>query len=384
MRAWAYGFPRLGKKREYKKSIEDFWRGSIPPEGLKQNLNDLQMEILATYDRFVDCYPVGEMTAYDQMLDTAIMIGLHRPADVCEYYELCRGKHALEMTKWFNTNYHYLVPDFSGVNPDDLHLFWNKPLEFLSRFEQGTPYLIGPFTFLKLSKGISDEKFSGFLAAAGDIYREVLDGLTSVHIDEPAFVLDLEDRDISHIKTLYSNMAESGCDIDLFTYYDSVDHLPELYDLKVRSIGLDFIHGAGNLEQIKQHGFPDDRTLIAGIVDGRNVWCTDIPRATKLLEQLSLSARNLGVSNAAPLFHVPITLSGESLDERLRRRLAFAAEKLEELRLITRVIGGENIPADLGDEDFRVNSDVRDRVSHLSRERLHQRSRLHEALPDSG
>ena len=116
VKTYAYGFPRIGKNREYKKVIESFWKNKIDESDLISELQHLEGEIENTYYENVDSYPSNEMTMYDKMLDTACMIGLYNPEDARDYYDLCRGKDALEMTKWFNTNYHYLVPDFNKFN----------------------------------------------------------------------------------------------------------------------------------------------------------------------------------------------------------------------------------------------------------------------------
>ena len=115
VKTYAYGFPRIGKNREYKKVIENFWKNKIDETSLISELQDLEKDMESTYSENVDSYPSNEMTMYDKMLDTAIMLGFYDPQNVDEYYELCRGKNALEMTKWFNTNYHNLVPDLSDI-----------------------------------------------------------------------------------------------------------------------------------------------------------------------------------------------------------------------------------------------------------------------------
>ncbi|GAH08142.1 unnamed protein product, partial [marine sediment metagenome] len=166
MQSYAYGFPRLGRNREYKKIIEGYWNKKISEEELRQGIDKLEGEMLAAYQRYVDKFPVGEMTLYDNMLDTALMLGLYGAKDLDSYYKLCRGKSALEMTKWFNTNYHYLVPQFDSSRPAEaFKINWNKPKEKKDIHRKGIPYLIGPFTFLKLSKGIGREKFGGYLLA---------------------------------------------------------------------------------------------------------------------------------------------------------------------------------------------------------------------------
>ena len=153
VKTYAYGFPRIGKNREYKKMIETFWKDKDHIT-LKSGLFELQKDIMQTYQsNNIDDYPQNEMTGYDRMLDTAIMVGVYEPRNTEEYYELCRGKSCLEMTKYFNTNYHYLVPEIS--NNTEFNLNWGNRF---SKWYQKSIHLIGPYTFLKLSKGSFDFK----------------------------------------------------------------------------------------------------------------------------------------------------------------------------------------------------------------------------------
>jgi 5-methyltetrahydropteroyltriglutamate--homocysteine methyltransferase len=369
MKTYAYGFPRLGADREYKKLIERCWDKEISESELRNGIDELEKARLDTYERYVDKFPVGEMTLYDNMLDTALMLGLYRCETLNSYYDLCNGKNALEMTKWFNTNYHYLVPDFasSSIAPR-FGVVWNKPKQALEKHKRGTPYLIGPFTFLKLSKGIKHQKFGEYLLALADTYGDLIEGFDEVHIDEPAFVMELTGEEVELIGELYKKIGARGCAINLFTYYDSVDFLEDLYELPVEAIGLDFINGYGNLEKIKKHGFPEDKTLIAGVVNGRNVWRTDIKKSLETLKELSHYAGDVVLSNASPLYHLPVTIRGESLDERLLSRLSFAEERLYELKLLARAYRGSEDGIREWNEsstDFGVNSEVREKVSNL-------------------
>ena len=214
VKTYAYGFPRIGKNREYKKFIEKFWAKKITQEELITQLWDIESDMEKTYSEVVDSYPTNEMTMYDKMLDTAIMVGLYSTENTKEYYELCRGKNALEMTKWFNTNYHYLVPDFSK---------WDKP-QF--KIQGGinnskNPYFIGPFTFLKLSKGIPEDKFREYALQLAEVYKDIISKYDTVHFDEPAFTMDLglENKEVYTIKEMYDILAESDASINVFTYF---------------------------------------------------------------------------------------------------------------------------------------------------------------------
>lgn len=370
METYAYGFPRLGRNREYKKVIESYWDNPLAngaEHELREGIDKLEDTILATYEKYVEKFPVGEMTLYDNMLDTSLMLGLYKCENLSEYYDLCNGKDALELTKWFNTNYHYLVPQFSSSAPK-FNVVWNKPKEALEKHKRGIPYLIGPFTFLKLSKGITNGEFRDYLLALTDAYIELIKDFSEVHIDEPAFVMELPSEEIKLIKEVYGRIGTQGCDINLFTYYDSVDFIEDLYELPVKAIGLDFVSGEENLAKIKRHGFPGDKTLIAGIVNGRNVWRTNIENAVELLRELSRYAKNLAISNASPLYHLPVTIESETLEGTLLNKLSFAEERLYELKLIAQAYEGnrEGIREwSKETHDFGVNGKVRERVENL-------------------
>lgn len=353
MKTYAYGFPRLGQNREYKKSIESFWKKEISEQELVSKIFQLEREIIDKYESSVDKFPVGEMTFYDNMLDTALMLGLYpckkssggdkpRPYDLGrtleEYYDLCWGKNAMELSKWFNTNYHYLIPEFpQDFSPSKFKLLWNKPKEAFERYKKGIPYMIGPFTFLKLSKGLKSKDFGDSLLALGAIYKEIIKNFQEVHIDEPALVMEISSSELSLFKQVYDEMGHSS-KINLFTYYDSVDYLETLYSLPLQAIGLDFVQGKANLDEIRKYGFPEDKILIAGIVNGRNVLRTNVEYSLALLKELSGYAKNIEISNAGPLYHLPISVLQEKFPLELSGRLAFADEKLEELKVIVRMV----------------------------------------------
>jgi 5-methyltetrahydropteroyltriglutamate--homocysteine methyltransferase len=177
MQTYAYGYPRLGESREFKRLIEGYWQGKVSAAELRDGLNAMEQQRLTTYAPFVDAHPVGEMTLYDHMLDTAIMLGVYPidPNDLNAYFNLARGADALPMTKWFNTNYHYLVAHIDAQTAFRLH--WNKPLEAFQRHGTGYPYLIGPYTFLRLSRGYAPDQLPALLERLTPIYAEVLESL---------------------------------------------------------------------------------------------------------------------------------------------------------------------------------------------------------------
>ena len=362
VKTYAYGFPRIGKNREYKKYTEDFWKGKINHRELNQEYSISESKLEKTYDRNgIDWNPMYEFSPYDKMLDTAIMLNVHQVSSADHYYELCRGKNALEMTKWFNTNYHYLVSDFTEYNFDEFKFRLRK--NFNKQKYPDNIYLIGPFTFLKLSKGIPEDKFEEVLYKAAEVYRFLIKDFDNVHIDEPAFVMDLDKNEIRAIKNAYNIMSKSNTNINLFTYYDDVDWLEDFLSLPVNGIGLDFVNGKNNLENIMNidSSYLENKTLFAGFVDGTNVWRTNIRQVCNDLDSLEKITKDLYVTNAGPLYHLPVTLEGENnIPEELKSHLSFATEKLTEL-------------VDIQNKDFakyskyvgKPNKLVSDRVSSL-------------------
>ena len=388
MKTYAYGFPRLGKNREFKKIVEDFWKGELSEPEVQKSFSQLQADMLATYESHVDHFPVGEITPYDHMLDTAVMAGLYKPKGLNDYFELCRGKNALEMTKWFNTNYHYLVPHFDEVKRPQFRLGMNRSAGYFGQFKKGIPFFIGPATFLKLSKGIPADRFSDSLISLAYIYKEAMKGLPEAHIEEPILVTNLKRSEIGAIQKAYAIMAEAKARISLITYYESVDLLKEVYDWPVAAIGLDFVHGngTGNLKQIKEAGFPKDKTLIAGVIDGRNVWKADPSRVFNVCKELSRHVKDMAISNAGPLYHLPITVKQERLDPELIKRLSFAEEKLAEIKAMAQIWDGKKSPhpANLG--PLGVRMDVRRQVKSLTKEDFQKdisysrRKKIHEKI----
>ncbi len=378
MHTYAYGYPRLGANREFKKIIEGYWQGKVSEAELQQGIRGLEQQRLATYAQFVDAYPVGELTLYDNMLDTAIMLGVYLidPTDLNAYFELARGADALPMKKWFNTNYHYLVSHLSSETEFRLH--WNKPLQAYQQNPSGYPYLIGPYTFLRLSRGLEPEQLPAMLERLTPVYNEILRrlkdaGAAYVHIDEPAFAMDVPDADVQAIRTAYQTLGQAAS-ILLFTYYESVDFLPQLYDLPIAGIGLDLVHGKRNYDHLAQHGFPNDKILITGVVDARNVWRTDLAATAERIRQLQAqTGATVWLSNAAPLMHLPVTVQPEAqLDPALRERIAFAKERLQELCLLkTLLIEGET-EATRAWNDYQHSADhwyskaVQERVASLT------------------
>ncbi len=368
MKTYAYGFPRLGKQREFKRLIEGYWAGKVTQEELLSGIKKLNEKREETYRKFVDSHPQGEMTLYDPMLDTALLFGVYTAESLDDYFNLCRGKNALEMTKWFNTNYHYLVPDFESKKPQ---FKLTKPVWDRHEGARENVHVVGPLTFLKLSKGIKPEYFAGALKELVKLLVEYTNqnGFKSLHLDDPAFVLELTDEEWKAVEEAYSLFEKANCPVNLFTYYDSVDRLELLFKLPVSGVGVDLVHDRGeNLKQLKEID-RSGKTLFAGVVDGRNVWRNELFKTAELIKELG---ENVVITNAAPLFHLPVSLSGATLPEELLQKVAFAEEKLKEIKLTSDILSGRTEEAEEWVKGINVPfgelPHVKERVSSLKEE----------------
>ncbi|MCD6551192.1 5-methyltetrahydropteroyltriglutamate--homocysteine S-methyltransferase [Thermotoga sp.] len=365
MQTLAYGFPKLGKKREFKKLLEGFWKGNLTEEELHKGIENLKLKRVENYQDNVDLFPSNEVSLYDFILDTAVMVGAipgrFQPyKGLKTYFEMARGKQALELTKWFNTNYHYLVPELEN---QDFSILDNFPLkDFLFHQRHGIntlPKMIGPFTFLKLAKlikpskgGIEIEKitdpetFEVLLERLMPVYQEILKsvveaGANIILIEEPALVMELEPWEWNLIRKTYEVLSKIA-DLWVLTYYDSVSDYLSFIELPVRGLGLDLVSNQENLGSLKTWGFPKDKVLIAGIINGRQVWKADLESKLREVESLLKYTDNLVISNSCPLFHLPVSLAGEDhLPPELINKLSFAEEKLTELKLIKKGLEGD-------------------------------------------
>ncbi|MEN3013492.1 MAG: 5-methyltetrahydropteroyltriglutamate--homocysteine S-methyltransferase [Endomicrobiia bacterium] len=371
MITYVYGYPRLGENREYKFSIEKFWKNNLSQKELIDEISSLEQKNRNECLQFIDKVVEGEMTFYNEILDTAILFGILNPKNLNEYYEFCRGKNALEMKKWFNTNYHYLVVDFSKLdkfelknNLDNIALIFKNKAKF--------PSFIGPYTFLKLSKGLDINGFKKYFFDMIEILNDIISKYDEVHIEEPAFVFEVNQDEVKLIKEAYSKLDKSK-KVYLVTYYESVDFIDVLYSLPFYGLGFDFIRGQENLEFILKNKFPKDKVLIAGVVDGRNIWKTNVKKVSEILKELKSITENIFISNAAPLYHLPISVSyEESIPQDIKKCICFAKERLEELKKIKKLILKEEIYNDYCDLEKVISKyedeEIKKRVKNLSRD----------------
>lgn len=361
MKSSNLGYPRIGQNREWKKVLEAFWAGKLSEADFHVQLKQIRLQNLKKQqDQGIDIIPVGDFTYYDHILDTAVMFGLiptrfeynGGKVSLATYYDIARGNAkatAGEMTKWFNTNYHYIVPELNGIKPV---LTENRLLTAYREAKQelnieGRPVLVGPYTLLKLSKGYEQEELGAWIEKLLPLYAQVLtelqaEGVTWIQIDEPIVSTTLSEDDKKHIAHIYNYLTSevSSLNILLQTYFEAVDDYEFVTGLPVDGIGLDFVHDRGaNLAAISKFGFPADKVLSAGVIDGRGIWKADLHQKLKLLEELNQYAHNIIVAPSNSLLHVPVTTAGETkLDPVVRDALSFADEKLTEIVTLTKGI----------------------------------------------
>ncbi len=350
------GYPYIGDDREWKKALEAFWRQELTEEDFLETLKGIRLSrIEKQLQSGIDMVTVGDFTLYDRMLDTALMFGLvpkrfnwqGGKVDLHTYYSVARGNHsavASEMTKWFNTNYHYIVPEYEG---QPLQLTENKVLaDFLEAKEAygiiAKPTLIGPYTFYKLTKGYSKLTQVEYLLALLPLYAQIIQELVDagaewIQLEEPSLVTTLDSAERKLVQEIYAQLTTTvpAAKLMIQTYFEALCSYETLISLPVQGFGLDFVHGyKGNMESLRQFGFPQDKVLAIGIVNGRDIWRSNLAEANATIQAIEklCDAKELWIQPSSNLQHVPISTSLEKkLDPVLKQALAFADEKIEEL-----------------------------------------------------
>lgn len=395
------GYPRIGRNRELKKATEAFWKGKTDARTLRETVRRLEAEAISLQKaKGLDLVPVNDMSLYDHVLDAACAFLATPPrygassgaVDLETYFAMARGSAkapALEMTKWFDTNYHYIVPELAGkfrLAPEKaLAALWHgRALGVAAK-----PVLVGPFTLVTLAKGESRGGRGGALAALAPLYAELVallakEGAAAVQLDEPALVRDLDDADLRAVEDAYKTIAKSagGARIHLATYFGRLgDAYARVAKLPVAALHIDFVRDPGSLADLERHGFPKDKELVAGIVNGRNVWRTDLDAALATARAIAkkVDPSRLWLAPSCSLLHLPHSVAQEAaLDPTIKRWLAYADERLDEVALLARAMrSGEKAIADALAESrgiaaerkkhpLAVNEAVRARVASLS------------------
>ncbi|HHH72863.1 MAG TPA: 5-methyltetrahydropteroyltriglutamate--homocysteine S-methyltransferase, partial [Sulfuricurvum sp.] len=357
-KSYVTGFPRIGEQRELKKALEAYWAGKSPFSVVEETARTLRQR----HWKYQTSAGIGyissnDFSLYDAMLDTAVMLGavperFRGLQDEALYFAMARGNAesvAMEMTKWFNTNYHYIVPELS--KDDSYRLNASK---LLSEYNEAKALgittkinLIGPITFLGLSRRIDGDDPFELHAKLLPLYEELLqviselDDKVTVQIDEPIFVRDNPSRVLSLIKPTYDRLCGVSEHVEIIvnTYFEhACEAVDVLVNTPVWGIGLDFVYGPNNMQALQPIA-NSGKKLVAGVIDGRNIWKNDMQKTQKLLETIgeTLMRESIIVSTSCSLLHTPFTLAYErNMDPEIKNWLSCAVEKLDELALVTK------------------------------------------------
>ena len=373
------GYPRIGPKRELKKVLESYWKGDVDENELQKTAKELRKNVWTVQkDNGIDLITSNDFSFYDQILDMICLLGAvpkrykwsGNNVDLKTYFAMARGSQtkdldvgALEMTKWFDTNYHYLVPELE--KDQTFKISSNKPFDEYEEAKsfgfETKPVLIGPITFLLLSKSVDGSNTIELLDKVLPVYLEIIKKLNEIganwiQIDEPIFVKDLDQNIISKIKNTLNKIksAAGNSKILLATYFESIDQKikEEIFNSNIDCVHLDLVRGKKNFEYIKN----SNKNLSLGVVNGRNIWKSDL---TKIIEQLKTIENDIIISSSCPLLHTPYDLDLETkVPEDIKRWLAFSKQKLQELNTLK-----ENINNGKEKEKLALNkSDIQDRI----------------------
>jgi len=355
MATYVIGFPRIGEQRELKKALESYWSGKITQDELKKTASDLRKRHwIYQKNAGIDMISINDFSFYDNMLDTTVMLNAvpEKYKDIenelDRYFAMARGDSthkAMEMTKWFNTNYHYIVPELNenmefSANTEKIkeELAEAKELGINPKIN-----LIGPVTYVKLSKVEgSEEKIIEKLIP---VYKEIINEFKDyiIQMDEPYFVTNPNEKDLEILEKVYNELG-SLADIYVATYFEHSNEANEvLAKTPVKGMFLDFV--AGNENKIKAL-VDGGKEVGIGIVNGRNVWVNDIEKSAEFIKGLTeaVDSEKVHIGSSCSLLHVPYTLKYETkMDEDIKSWISYALEKLDEIRVINKLVKNEEL-----------------------------------------
>jgi len=385
MKTSIVGYPRIGGLRELKFASEKYFRCETTQAELDAVAKEIRLHNFRLQsENGVGFIPSNDFSFYDGVLDTAFLLGAVPErytslglSELDTYFAAARGYQgekgdvkALAMKKWYNTNYHYLVPEIDDSTK--IKLTGAKPFDlFTEALENGVktkPVIVGAYTFLKLARYKGQKAAADFIDAAAAAYSELLErfgklGAEWVQFDEPSLVTDMTEEDKKLLTSLYKKIlpAKGSVKVLIQTYFGDVrDCYSELCALDADGIGLDFIEGKKSLALVKENGFPKNKTLFAGVVNGKNIWKCDYSKALGILNELRAKAEDIVISTSCSLLHVPVSLANETkLPENVKKHFAFAEEKLTELAELGKIAESD---APESTDEFRRNKDLHSEV----------------------
>lgn len=380
MRNSIIGYPRIGELRELKFWIEDYFKGGLSFEKLQNNAKELrkaQWGLLNNNE--LDFIPSNDFSFYDGILDTAVLLNAipdrYKSLGLNEldmYFAMARGYQgetgdvkALPMKKWFNTNYHYIVPTLEEST--EIKLNSDKIFrEFTEAIEVGIktkPVIIGGFTFLKLADYNGNKKLVDFIPDVVKAYKDIFAklnelGVEWIQIDEPILVTDLNSKDIEAFTRIYKELLKDKGKLNILiqTYFGDIrDCYNEVTELGFDGIGLDFVEGKKSLDLVKENGVPKNTAIFTGIINGKNIWKNSYEKSLKTLTEISkyIEKDNIIINTSCSLLHLPYTLRNEAkLSENYKSHFAYAEEKLTELNELKELFSDQNY---LANEKYKNN-----------------------------
>lgn len=364
MKTSIIGYPRIGALRELKFATEAYLKNKSSPEVLQEVGKEIRKSNwLYQKECGIDFIPSNDFSFYDSMLDTAMLFNIipkrYTQLELSKlntYFAMARGYQgekgdvkALPMKKWFNTNYHYIVPEFD--DDIDVKLIGTAPFEMYLEAKtlniETKPVIVGVFTLLKLSHYVGTKTAESFvdqlIKAYEELFKKLNDlGIKWIQLDEPYLVYDLDEKDKRLFETLYQSIlcSKGKVHVLLQTYFGDIrDHYQKIVTLPFDGIGLDFVEGRKTVDLIKRYGFPKDKLLFAGIINGKNIWKNNYEKTLSLLMTLKQYSNEIVLNTSCSLLHVPYTLKNETkLSETYLNYFSFAEEKLKELEELKQLI----------------------------------------------
>jgi 5-methyltetrahydropteroyltriglutamate--homocysteine methyltransferase len=395
------GFPRIGAKRELKKATESYWKGEISEEDLLAAGREIRRtNWLMQKEAGLSHIPVGDFSFYDIMLDMSALLGAvpdryhwnGGPVGLDVYFSMARGNSkltAMEMTKWFDTNYHYIVPEF-----EQSHSFKLSSRKIFDEMEEAKalgiparPVLIGPVTFLSMGKAKDGSDPMALLPQLLPVYKEILEKLKSqgaewVQMDEPMLALDLSESQKEGLKTAYAALHGVGPKILVATYFEGLrDNLSLATSLPVEALHIDLRRGAGQLDSVLG-ALPEGMILSLGLVDGRNIWRNNLRASLDLAKKAvaKLGSDRVWIAPSCSLLHSPIDLDRETvMDPQLKSWLAFSKQKLFEISWIATAL--EKGEAAIANELVTSDAVVKDRATSPRIHNPEVKKRMDSLLP---
>ena len=373
------GYPRIGPKRELKVALENFWKSDISEAELQTVAKDLRSKNWQTQkENGVDLISSNDFSFYDQVLDTICLLGAipkrykwdGKEVSLKTYFAMARGSQtseldvpALEMTKWFDTNYHYLVPELS--KDQAFKLSTNKPFEEFNEAKKygfnTKPIILGPLSFLLLAKGLDGFKTINLLDKILPVYKEIIKKLSElgaewIQIDEPILVKDLDSQVVSQIKNTLNELKKSSgsSKILVATYFEDLNDevKNEIFESDIDAVHLDLVRGNRNKSYVKN----SKKQLSLGLIDGRNVWKADLKEKIEFIK--NNTSGDIIIASSCPLLHTPYDLDLEQkVPQEIKRWLSFSKQKLQELNIIKNFINNNTHQTELK----KNTDDVQDR-----------------------